>query len=341
MNNKTAVEKFMSTLLQAGKKYRILKYPVLLCVLVILLIRHAAVSASENGKKCASAAVVFLFCVMSSSFSFPSLTGEAAVQAAETREEQGAETDEEGERVVLLDDSDVLDGYVEAELCNIEDIDKYTLDEILEDNREFPSEAGAPAQAGENAAFNKDDWRLLLINKQHPVPEDYTFTLGTIKGQMKCDVRILDDLLAMLKAAKNDNINLVVCSPYRDINRQEVLFNRKVKAYMGMGMSYMDAYKTSSQAVTVPGASEHQIGLALDIVCDNYTYLDEGFGETPAGQWLAAHSCEYGFILRYPKGKEYITSIEYEPWHFRYVGKEAAKVIMGEKITLEEFVERL
>ena len=81
--------------------------------------------------------------------------------------------------------------------------------------------------------------------------------------------------------------------------------------------------------------------MAFDIVCNSYSSLTAGFGETDAGKWLAEHSCEYGFILRYPLGKEYITSIEYEPWHFRYVGKEAATIIMSEGITLEEFVERL
>ena len=154
---------------------------------------------------------------------------------------------------------------------------------------------------------------------------------------MKCDERIIEDLLMMMKAAKEDGINLEICSPYRDLNRQEFLFNKKIKIYMGQGMSYMDAYKLASQAVTVPGASEHQIGLALDIFCDTYKYLDEGFGETEAGKWLAEHCSEYGFTLRYPKNKEYITSIEYEPWHFRYVGREAASLMQEENICLEEF----
>ena len=193
----------------------------------------------------------------------------------------------------------------------------------------------------EDAVFDRDDWRLLLINKQHPIPEDYTFELGTIKGSMKCDKRIIDDLLAMLQAARDDGINLVICSPYRDLNRQKVLFARKVKAYMDKGMSYIDAYKISSQAVTVPGASEHQIGLALDIVCTTYYMLNEGFSETEAGKWLQAHSYEYGFTLRYPRGKEYITGIEYEPWHFRYVGKEAAAVMKEKGICLEEFLDSL
>ena len=99
----------------------------------------------------------------------------------------------------------------------------------------------------------------------------------------------------------------------------------------------MDAYTLTSQAVTVPGSSEHQIGLAVDFITDGYTQLDEGFSETAAGKWLAANSYKYGFILRYPAGKEAITSIEYEPWHFRYVGEDAAAFITENKLCLEEF----
>jgi D-alanyl-D-alanine carboxypeptidase len=192
--------------------------------------------------------------------------------------------------------------------------------------------------------LSKDDWRLILINKQHSIPDDYTFTFGTIstlKGTMKCDERIISDLLEMLQGAKDDGINLQICSPYRDMDRQVYLFDKKITTYMKQGMSYMDAYALTAQAVTVPGASEHQIGLALDIVSDSYAYLNEGFGETEAGKWLAEHGCEYGFILRYPKGKEYITGIEYEPWHFRYVGREAATIMTEEDLTLEEFVASL
>ena len=143
---------------------------------------------------------------------------------------------------------------------------------------------------------------------------------------------------------------------WNDLNNYEVNFNSLVEFYSIklandwayynsmyicklLGMSYMEAYQLSSQAVTVPGASEHQIGLALDIVCNDYMSLDEGFGDTKAGKWLAANSGCFGFILRYPEGKENITGIEYEPWHFRYVGKAAAPVIMEQGITLEEFWE--
>ena len=185
--------------------------------------------------------------------------------------------------------------------------------------------------------FESDDWNILLVNKQHPIPEDYDFNLGTISGGMKCDERIITPLFDMLRAANDDGVNLVICSPYRDMDRQTMLFSNKIDNYMENGMSYMDAYNLASQAVTVPGSSEHQIGLAVDIITDKYTTLDEGFGETAAGKWLAENSSDYGFILRYPKGKEEITSIEYEPWHFRYVGPDAARVITENDLCLEEF----
>ena len=158
---------------------------------------------------------------------------------------------------------------------------------------------------------------------------------------MQCDERILEDLLAMMQAAKDEGVDLIICSPYRDYNRQTYLFERKITRYMNAGMSYMDAYKKASITVTVPGASEHQVGLAVDIISDTYTSLDIGFEDTDAGKWLKEHSCEYGFILRYPEGKEEITGIQYEPWHFRYVGVDAAMVITSQNITLEEFVENL
>lgn len=254
-------------------------------------------------------------------------------------QENKAEDSEGGDDYILLEDSDILSGYENGEREYVSDSELMSAEEILSGNS-----LDELRENEEEAKLSKDDWSLLLINKQHSIPEDYTFELGSIttnKRTIKCDKRIIPDLLKMLQAAKDDGINLQVSSPYRDEERQVYLFNRHIKEYMRQGMSYMDAYALTSQAVTVPGASEHQIGLALDIVCDSYTYLNEGFGETQAGKWLAKHSCEYGFILRYPKGKEYITGIEYEPWHFRYVGKEAAMMIAGEDLTLEEFVDML
>lgn len=295
------------------------------------------------------ACVIFILCcfVIANSFAFPVFYEEGGFVSAQEKGMAQADTADFALTPVGTMDSDVQEesenesGFREPE-------------EILEGNTplggvesEAKEEAEKDISGGdeqkEQTVFDKDDWKLMLINKQHPIPEDYAFTLGpikTMKGTMKCDERIIEELLSMIQAAKEEEINLAICSPYRDINRQKVLFNRKVKTYMASDMTYMEAYKLASQTVTVPGASEHQVGLALDIVCDTYLNLDEGFAETEAGIWLAEHCAEYGFILRYPEGKEYITSIDFEPWHFRYVGKEAAQVIMQEELCLEEFWEK-
>ena len=352
---KSTKEKLISRVVKYEKKNKWAGYGLLPFLVVAVICLSVTDYFLSNGKKHVCVIMTLLFFVMSSSFSFPifedmELTQQSMAYNVENKmaflEEKEAGYTTSGEVQVIeasevLDDADVLDGYTDTDLENMDDIDKYTLDEILEGNdttTEEMEKSDNGQVALDEVVFDKDDWRLLLINKQHPIPEDYTFELGTIKGSMKCDERIIDDLLSMLQGAKNDGINLVICSPYRDLNRQEILFNRKIKAYMGKGMSYIEAYKISSQAVTVPGASEQQIGLALDIVCDTYSSLNEGFEDTEAGQWLQEHSHEYGFTLRYPKGKEYITSIEYEPWHFRYVGKEAATVMKEKGICLEEFV---
>jgi len=189
-------------------------------------------------------------------------------------------------------------------------------------------------------AFSRDDWRLVLVNKNHPIADEYEFNLGYISGTMQCDERVLPDLYAMVDAALNDGVNLTICSPYRNDDRQQMLFDKKVNRYVAQGMSYMEAYKLASQAVTIPGSSEHEIGLAFDMLTNGYSALDSGFGETKAGKWLAEHAYEYGFVVRYPEGKEDITGIEYEPWHMRYVGKNAAEVMIEENLTLEEFWEK-
>ncbi len=230
----------------------------------------------------------------------------------------------------LIDEHDLIDPVE----------DTASLEDLIESSKTNVVAQEVVSQ-GTEVEFNKNDWNLLLVNKQHTIPDDYEFTLGTIKGSMRCDERIIEPLTQMFAAAKEDGVNLIVCSPYRDMARQEYLFDRKMKTFIRSGMSYVDAYKTASITVTVPGASEHQIGLAVDIISDTYSALDIGFADTAAGQWLAQHSWEYGFILRYPLGKEDITGIQYEPWHFRYVGVDAAKVITEDKITLEEFVENL
>lgn len=337
----------MAKIKQQIKKHRHLKLPLTVCMIFVTIFYNVCYYFSHNTKRFASVLAVLIFFVVSSSFSFLSeeerlgIVPESAEWAEIQENYEYVPTTFNIPAAEVIDDDDVLEGYDNKELeVNVSEIDQYSLDDILAANGEA-QENPEQTMTNAHAKLSKDDWRLVLVNKQHPVPDDYTFTLGTIKGRMKCDARIIDDLTEMMKAAKADGINLMVCSPYRDYNRQTVLFNRKIDYYMEKGYSYLEAYKISSMTVTVPGASEHQIGLALDIISSTYYALDEGFGETKAGIWLREHCDEYGFILRYPLGKEYITGIQYEPWHFRYVGKEAATMIMEQDITLEEFLEDL
>ncbi|MDD2972031.1 MAG: M15 family metallopeptidase [Lachnospiraceae bacterium] len=342
-------ERTIQKLVHFGKNHKLLKFPLMVVVFMVLGVGYVIEKLCGNTKKLVSLACLALFFMISSSFASIGFIQTSDIPEKNNMVSTEIETEgvalaaSSGEEVPVIEDDDVIDGYEDS---NLEDAntDFYSVDEILNENQKKETADGdsmAAEKREETATIDRDDWRLLLINKQHPIPDGYEFKLGTIKGNMKCDERIIDDLLLMLQGAKDDGVDLVICSPYRDMNRQEVLFNRKIALYMKNGMSYLEAYKTTAQAVTVPGASEHQIGLALDIICDSYSQLNAGFGDTEAGKWLAKHSCEYGFILRYPRGKEYITSIEYEPWHFRYVGKDAAMEITSRGITLEEYVENL
>ena len=311
----------------------------------------------RNTKRFTCLACIVLFFATSTSFAYPTMSvGISFASQVNTSDNTVATTTEvsdtvvsesEAELAVIEDvDSSLIEEAMESEnpdVAEAEHLDpdkQVSLDDILgavsEDSYE-EEETEEPAVAGANREFSSDDWKLILVNKQHPIPDDYDFHLGTISGTMRCDERIITPLLDMMKAARKDGVSLIICSPYRDMDRQTMLFNNKVKRYMDGGMSYMDAFNLASQAVTVPGSSEHQIGLAIDIISDGYSSLDEGFGNTAAGKWLAANSFKYGFILRYPKGKEDITSIEFEPWHFRYVGVDAATFISENDICLEEF----
>ena len=348
---KTFEERMRAKIHQAKKKKLFMRLYRIAYYRFILMFYYIGKFFSGNAKRfIVATSVIMIFCLSTSFVAMSHNVGTSYAYALQQNSEKPDSdlelVEEENIQVDTITETvDVIDSYEKEQLKNLDESNRFSVDDILENNEyEEREHVAASAETYADYKFDKNDWRLLLINKQHPVPEGYEVELGNIyseKGNMKCDARILDDLLNMLQAAKEDGIYLQVCSPYRDYAYQEILFERKINLYMGAGYSYMEAYKIGSQVVTVPGASEHQLGLALDIVSNTYTSLDQGFGDTDAGKWLQEHSREYGFILRYPKDKEYITSIEFEPWHFRYVGVEAATVIMDQGITLEEFVESL
>ncbi|TGB05321.1 D-alanyl-D-alanine carboxypeptidase family protein [Halobacillus salinus] len=179
----------------------------------------------------------------------------------------------------------------------------------------------------------------VVVNKQRTLPEGYTpddlvvpdvafyFDQFLPKKQMRKEAAgALETLFA---AAEKDGQKIVAASGYRSYERQKTIFNNYVEVYGE------EETKTFS---AVPGTSEHQTGLAMDVTSREMSYeLDQSFRQTTEGKWLAEHAYEYGFVIRYPKGKDDITGYTYEPWHLRYVGKEKALEIHKQSMTLEEF----
>ncbi|MBQ4612012.1 MAG: D-alanyl-D-alanine carboxypeptidase family protein [Clostridia bacterium] len=182
-----------------------------------------------------------------------------------------------------------------------------------------------------------EDWRLLLVNDWNPISADYEngITLVTV-GSQKVDSRIIDDLNAMLAAGKAHGIG--VQSGYRAYAHQSTLYWRKVNEYKNRGYDDTAAQEAAGKVVKRPGYSEHNSALAVDLGGSGNFTLTESFENTAAYRWLIENCADYGFILRFPKGKEDITGVIYEAWHFRYVGKDAAKYIMENGLCLEEYL---
>lgn len=193
----------------------------------------------------------------------------------------------------------------------------------------------------ENKALIENDL-LILVNKENKMPEGYEPELHWLNNGRCAVAEVMYDALSeMLTAGSKDGREFVVASGYRSREKQEELLEEDITADMqNLGLSYQEAYDKETRETMPPGYSEHETGLAADIVSLDYQILDEQQEWTEENQWLREHCSEYGFILRYPEGKEDVTGVDYESWHFRYVGKEAAKVIMEQGITLEEYVEQ-
>jgi len=182
------------------------------------------------------------------------------------------------------------------------------------------------------------DWKYKLVNMNNPLEGDYDVELSETRDGCLFDVRAVGELEAMLDKGAEEGMNLALVSGYRSYEYQKELHERRIQRLVGEGFTYEDAVNTAPTIVARPGESEHNIGLAVDIVSQSYPILNSGFADTPEGQWLSANCAQFGFILRYKAEKQPITGVIYEPWHFRYVGREAAEYIMSEGICLEEFL---
>jgi len=229
-----------------------------------------------------------------------------------------------------------LDAEAQTSHQNTEEEWKPELPDVLKEAEEEPKEEIEEIQEEEEEL--PGDWNLILVNQTHLVPEDYQVELKSIGNGHQIDARAYDDYREMIKAAKKEGVYIYVTSSYRDMEKQTKLHEQKIESLVMEGYPYEEAKELAAQVVAIPGTSEHHLGLALDLVSSEYRKLDEKQENTKGFKWLKEHCAEYGFILRYPNGKTDITGIIYEPWHFRYVGKEAAQEIMEAGLTLEEYL---
>ena len=186
---------------------------------------------------------------------------------------------------------------------------------------------------------------LMLVNPWNELPADYQPELVMLEpteyvGEDEyVDVRCAEALLQMIADCKAAGNAPYICSTYRSLEKQQFLYNNKIRRLVEAGTDPAEAPAIAAMSVAIPNTSEHQLGLAVDIIDCYYTNLDKGQEETSTQRWLMENSWRYGFILRYPNGSSDITGIIYEPWHYRYVGPEHAEDIYNSGLTLEEYLE--
>ena len=190
---------------------------------------------------------------------------------------------------------------------------KVTVRNIMPSEPEFsvPEESTTAPQADEPTYIDG----ILIANKTYALPEDYNPGL---------DSETESAFYTLSDAAAEEGLNIYLSSGFRSYETQNRIYNNYVSNY---GQSSADTFSAR------PGHSEHQTGLAIDV-----NSIDDSFADTPEAEWLASHAHEYGFIIRYPKGKESITGYKYEPWHIRYLGVEKATEVYNSGLTLEEFL---
>ena len=197
---------------------------------------------------------------------------------------------------------------------------------------------------------SKDDPLLLFVSRAHPLAEDYApeltqlhdwpYSIAAIAYEPlrqilgEADIRACKEMLA---AGRAEGLSFTVASAYRSTDSQRQLFDEDVEARVSEGMTEDEAREETARWTMPPGCSEHETGLAVDIVATDNQRLDDTQEQTPETIWLHENCWRFGFILRYPAGKEDVTGIDYESWHYRYVGVEAARYLTEQQLTLDEF----
>ena len=207
-----------------------------------------------------------------------------------------------------------------------------------------PEETSSEPETSEEpkATYSTDDV-LILVNPWNYIPEGYTPNLEQVQGKYNLDIKAAESARNLVAAAKAAGYNMQLCSAYRTVEKSAQLYANKVNQFISYGYSEADAKVEAAKWVAPPGTSEHHTGLAMDLVSSDYwnyySDLEHDYEKFDSFKWLYEHCAEFGFILRYPKDKQSITGITYEPWHYRYVGVEAATYIMENGLCLEEYLE--
>ena len=284
----------------------------------------------------------------------PTSETQEATEPTTEPEPTGGWTDLDGGRSYLDENGEPAIGWLDL------DGKRYYFDESgvmalgwteVEDINYYFREDGSMARGevsidGVNYHFDSRGHRVILANPWNPVPDDYTADFVTLSSKYavegcRVDSSCLEDLQQMIDDCNAASPTALVVSAYRDFDHQTRNYNRKVNYYLNKGYSRADAEKEAATVVAVPGTSEHQLGLAVDIIDTRLWDLVEAQENQPAQKWLLENSWRYGFIFRYPKDKIDVTGIIYEPWHYRYVGRELAEEIHNSGLTLEEYLDSL
>ena len=253
-------------------------------------------------------------------------------------------TDAEEEEDAISADADDSEEDGSDEDTDSEDSEEDVADEDTdsEDSEADDSDEDTDSDDDSYYARNEyaiDDWRLILVNPWHYLPDDFEIETAYTEYGREFDARAVDDLEEMLADCREEGHSPLICSAYRNHDFQVRLFENDVRKWMWKGYSEEEAREETARNVAIPGTSEHEAGLAVDIVYSGRQALDEGQADNETQQWLMEHCWEYGFILRYPEDKTEITGITYEPWHYRYVGKKAAAFIRDNNLCLEEYLD--
>ncbi|WP_407370965.1 M15 family metallopeptidase [Carnobacterium sp.] len=211
-----------------------------------------------------------------------------------------------------------------------------------EEEQKLAEEAEHQAMLDALPDVSTEDWNLELVNNWKKIDESIERPLSALPNGLLVDQRIIEEYIAMTEAGKEAGYEIIAVSTFRSVDLQTTNYNNRIQEYLDQGHSKEEAVKLTEDYIAIPGGSEHHTGLAIDVMDTEWANSGKGlipeFDTQESQKWLVEHAADYGFVLRFPKGKEEQTGIEYESWHFRYVGKDNAAYMKNYDLSLEEYI---